>query len=84
MLIANDSQQLSQDLSDQISALLLLLESDAFDQSFFMQLSQDKLPTIKHIKNLYSGLIRLRRLLSTDVSQLLGVKLGFNASDGDS
>lgn len=84
LLIANDSQQLSQDLSDQISALLLLLESDAFDQSFFMQLSQDKLPTIKHIKNLYSGLIRLRRLLSTDVSQLLGVKLGFNASDGDS
>jgi predicted lipoprotein len=84
LLIANDSQQLSQDLSDQITALLLLLESEAFDQSFFMQLSQDKLPTSKHIKNLYSGLIRLRKLLSTDVSQLLGVKLGFNASDGDS
>lgn len=84
LLIANDNQQLSQDLRGQVSALLLLLESDAFDQSFFIQLSQDKLPESKHIDDLYSGLIRLRKLLSTDVSQLLGVNLGFNASDGDS
>jgi predicted lipoprotein len=84
LLIANDSQQLSQDLSHQISALLLLLESDAFDQSFFMQLSQDKLTAGKHIQDLYSGLTSLRALLSNDVSQVLGVQLGFNANDGDS
>ena len=84
LLVANNHQQLSQSLGHQIKTLLILLESDTFEESFFMQLSQNKRDSAKHIEDLYSGLLRLRVLLSRDVSDVLGIRLGFNASDGDS
>jgi hypothetical protein len=84
LLVANNRQQLSQSLGHQIKTLLILLESDTFEESFFMQLSQNKRDNAKHIEDLYSGLLRLRVLLSRDVSDVLGIRLGFNASDGDS
>ncbi|MGH1440685.1 MAG: imelysin family protein [Cellvibrionaceae bacterium] len=75
---------LTEKLHSQLNVVLHLLENDWADSSFFMSISQAKPESEANIKSLYIELVSLRRLIKIDLSEILGVQLGFNSSDGDS